>query len=72
MSTLQLTGDELLVLHDGIAARLLDFQERYGTQAAVLAAEIARPVAGRLDDVELPVEANVGGRAWSSLAAEGR
>ena len=36
MSTLQFTGDELLVLHDGSAALLLDLEERYGTQAAAL------------------------------------
>lgn len=36
MSALRLTGDELLVLHDGSAARLLDLEERYGTQAAAL------------------------------------
>ena len=33
--------------------------------------DIARLVASRLDDVELPVEANIGGRAWSSLSGEG-
>jgi hypothetical protein len=36
MSTLRLTGEELLVLHDGSAARLLDLEERHGTQAAAL------------------------------------
>lgn len=38
MTTLTLTGDELVVLHDGSAARLLDLEERYGTQAAALGA----------------------------------
>jgi hypothetical protein len=36
MSAIRLTGDELLVLHDGSAARLLDLEERYGSQAAAL------------------------------------
>jgi hypothetical protein len=39
MSALRLTGDELLALHDGSAARLLDLEERYGTLAAVLDAQ---------------------------------
>jgi len=38
MSPLKLTGGELLVLHDGTAARLLDLEECYGTQAAALEA----------------------------------
>jgi hypothetical protein len=36
MSAPRLTGDELLALHDGSAARLLDLEERYNTQAALL------------------------------------
>jgi NAD(P)-dependent dehydrogenase (short-subunit alcohol dehydrogenase family) len=47
VSALRLTGDELLVLHDGTAARLLELEERYGTQVAALDAhpELARTAA---------------------------
>ena len=55
----------LLPLHDEYVLTLPT------SDAAALVHDIARLVASRLDDVELPVEANIGGRAWSSLSGEG-
>jgi hypothetical protein len=38
------------------------------TIGGVAAEEISRLVAGRIDEVELPVDHRVGGRSWCSLA----
>jgi DNA polymerase-1 len=52
----------LLPLHDEYVLQLP------AGNAAELADQIGRLVAARLGDVALPVEANVGGRAWSTLS----
>ena len=59
MSVPRLTGEELLVLHDGTAACLLDLEERYGTQAAAVDAHAG----------ELRFVCTTPGCSWSAWVA---